>query len=748
MMNITSLRSNGQALHLHSEKIRDPQHVGISLSSRGGYKRIVIDLLQRVFLPKGYPDSVTPDYAKYQIYNALQAFCNSLASLLASRALLEGYGIGDPTATTTNALLLTIALDVCSRMTTILSAHWLGTSLGPSSKRYRLLADILNDIALILDTISPAFSTLSLSSLFPGIAGLLHATRLGPMDLGYLRYVALGLSASCRALCGVVAGGSKAAISLHFASPLEGTGDIGDLNAKDASKETVLALFGMLVGSLIVPRLTSPLATYTTLAILVIAHIILNYLAVTSLVLRSLNPERLWISWFLYDEFLHPTSPPSSALEVELSQALSPQRINGLEPLFPFARQTYSRPLLSSVPVLKKLELRLPVVSVNWKLKSETFTTYRDPRTNQILGYVTLGSSLAKNLKRPLGPDVIAEFQLLPWFMWLDEECLEYDEDESTSGSTIATGRGRGRATAGEGEEGVVARGFMRRDVLPHVHVFFKEDSTQGLRVQAWLAAGLICKAITSAYKAVPTSGSSSSETQASANASDSAEDVRDGQIKDGDGDDENEDDDDGEDDYDNDDDDDWSGSNNSARQVQPTLVEAIRADPTSLIPAPAVVFLSDNNRVCRGRLAAPDVLSESAKALVELRRGGAADRYGSGERDKKKPSWKGWKEEMMRCGWEFGDGEHVRFREMLLNQQRGGGRYAYGYGDEYDEEDEYYGEDSDDESGSDEEGGSKEEGKGKKAEKDWGAECGVWIPEPENVVVGLGYSYEGKKDQ
>lgn len=134
-----------------------------------------------------------------------------------------------------------------SKHTAILSAHWLGTSLGPSSKRYRLLADILNDIALILDTISPAFSTLSLSSLFPGIAGLLHATRLGPMDLGYLRYVALGLSASCRALCGVVAGGSKAAISLHFASPLEGTGDIGDLNAKDASKETVLALFGMLV---------------------------------------------------------------------------------------------------------------------------------------------------------------------------------------------------------------------------------------------------------------------------------------------------------------------------------------------------------------------------------------------------------------------------------------------------------------------------------------------------------------------
>lgn len=34
---------------------------------------------------------------------------------------------------------------------------------------------------------------------------------------------------------------------MHFATPLEGTGDVGDLNAKDSSKETVLALLGMLV---------------------------------------------------------------------------------------------------------------------------------------------------------------------------------------------------------------------------------------------------------------------------------------------------------------------------------------------------------------------------------------------------------------------------------------------------------------------------------------------------------------------
>ena len=92
---------------------------------------------------------------------------------------------------------------------------------------YRLLADVLNDAALVLDTVSPA-----LNSYF---------------GWPQLRVSALCLSASCRALCGIVAGGSKAAISLHFATPVKGKGDIGDLNAKDASKETVLALIGMLV---------------------------------------------------------------------------------------------------------------------------------------------------------------------------------------------------------------------------------------------------------------------------------------------------------------------------------------------------------------------------------------------------------------------------------------------------------------------------------------------------------------------
>jgi Vitamin B6 photo-protection and homoeostasis len=108
----------------------------------------------------------------------------------------------------------------------IYGAYTFGSSLVPEAKTYRFLADALNDAAIILDTFSPLLSSHSV----PG-----------------LRVSALCLSASFRALCGISAGGSKAAITLHFATPIDGTGDVGDLNAKDSSKETVLALLGMLV---------------------------------------------------------------------------------------------------------------------------------------------------------------------------------------------------------------------------------------------------------------------------------------------------------------------------------------------------------------------------------------------------------------------------------------------------------------------------------------------------------------------
>ena len=105
---------------------------------------------------------------------------------------------------------------------------------------YRLLADVCNDAAMILECLSPAF----------------------PKPV---RVCILATSSALKALCGVAAGSSKASLSAHFAR----WGNLGELNAKDSSQETVISLLGMLAGSAVVSMVTSPVATWLTLMLLV-----------------------------------------------------------------------------------------------------------------------------------------------------------------------------------------------------------------------------------------------------------------------------------------------------------------------------------------------------------------------------------------------------------------------------------------------------------------------------------------------
>lgn len=48
------------------------------------WKRFSVkEFFREVFLPQGFPDSVTEDYVEYQIWDTLQAFCSSLTGTFA-----------------------------------------------------------------------------------------------------------------------------------------------------------------------------------------------------------------------------------------------------------------------------------------------------------------------------------------------------------------------------------------------------------------------------------------------------------------------------------------------------------------------------------------------------------------------------------------------------------------------------------------------------------------------------------------
>ncbi|EMD97777.1 hypothetical protein COCC4DRAFT_200956 [Bipolaris maydis ATCC 48331] len=216
-----------------------------------------------VFLPSGFPQSVTEDYVEYQIFDSLQAFSSSIAGMLASRAVLQGVGVGDSNATPTAALLLSVLQESVGRMATIAFADRFGTALEPECKMYRLTADILNDSGMILDCLSPGF----------------------PKPL---RVAVLSFASCLRSLCGVCAGSSKASLSAHFAT----AGNLGEVNAKDSSQETVISLLGMLAGSFVVSHITSDIATWCTLILLLVIHLATNYAAVRAVSMQSLNRQR------------------------------------------------------------------------------------------------------------------------------------------------------------------------------------------------------------------------------------------------------------------------------------------------------------------------------------------------------------------------------------------------------------------------------------------------------------------------
>ncbi|KAL4896454.1 vitamin B6 photo-protection and homoeostasis-domain-containing protein [Aspergillus ambiguus] len=255
------------ATYIYSE---EPGRIDVTHSHSPSWSlRSLKALLVEVFLPAGYPHSVTDDYTAYQIFDSLQAFCSSIAGLLSSRAVLQGVGVGNATASPTSALLLHILQDTSGRLATILFAHRAGTALEPDSKTYRFAADIFNDAAMLLDCLSPG------------------------VPAGVPRVTVLSAAGTLRALCGVAGGSAKASLSAHFARGAgAGGSNLAEVNAKDSAQETVISLLGMLVGSLVVSCVSAPRATWLALLGLLAVHLRLNYAAVRAVQLSSLNRHR------------------------------------------------------------------------------------------------------------------------------------------------------------------------------------------------------------------------------------------------------------------------------------------------------------------------------------------------------------------------------------------------------------------------------------------------------------------------
>ncbi|XP_017724031.1 PREDICTED: RUS1 family protein C16orf58 homolog isoform X1 [Rhinopithecus bieti] len=246
--------------------------------------------LQAVFLPQGFPDSVSPDYLPYQLWDSVQAFASSLSGSLATQAVLLGIGVGNAKATVSAATATWLVKDSTGMLGRIVFAWWKGSKLDCNAKQWRLFADILNDVAMFLEIMAPVY------------------------PICFTMTVSTSNLAKC--IVSVAGGATRAALTVHQAR----RNNMADVSAKDSSQETLVNLAGLLVSLLMLPLVSGcPGFSLGCFFFLTALHIYANYRAVRSLVMETLNEGRLRLVLRHY---------------LQRGEVLDPTAANRMEPLW------------------------------------------------------------------------------------------------------------------------------------------------------------------------------------------------------------------------------------------------------------------------------------------------------------------------------------------------------------------------------------------------------------------------------
>lgn len=246
-------------------------------------------VFKSVFLPQGYPESVSEDYLHYQFWDTVQAFSSSLSGTLATQASLKGVGVGNQEATVAAATITWLLRDGTGMLGRILFAWQKGSKLDSEAKKWRLFADGLNDIAMFMEILAPHF---------PAFFTLIVCT-----------------AGVFKSIVGVAGGATRAALTVHQAR----RDNMADISAKDGSQETLVNLAGLLISLILIPLVTdNPVLTLSLFFLFTVLHLFANYKAVRSVVMETFNEARLSIVLQRY---------------IQDKQILSPQEANQKEPV-------------------------------------------------------------------------------------------------------------------------------------------------------------------------------------------------------------------------------------------------------------------------------------------------------------------------------------------------------------------------------------------------------------------------------
>jgi Vitamin B6 photo-protection and homoeostasis len=233
-----------------------------------------VSRLAELFLPSGYPESVRPGYARYQLWDLVQGLSSYLRGALVMKEILRGFGVGDAHASAAAGAVGWIIRDGAGMAGSLIFAWAAATDFDRNARQWRLFADLVNDLGLTLNMLAPLF----------GHHGFMIATVFG---------------STLTSMCGVAAGATKASISQWFAI----SGNLADCVAKEGTQETAVNILGLIGGLVLCFNSERKLIMWFIFIALTALHIFANICAVSTLHFDSINDTRfhaLFERFFLF----------------------------------------------------------------------------------------------------------------------------------------------------------------------------------------------------------------------------------------------------------------------------------------------------------------------------------------------------------------------------------------------------------------------------------------------------------------
>ncbi|CAM8938981.1 unnamed protein product [Rhodiola kirilowii] len=209
----------------------------VSVLRSGGRFNHIWRRVFEAFVPEGFPESVTSDYVPFQVWDSLQGLSTYIRTMLSTQALLSAIGVGEKSATVLGATFQWFLRDLTGMLGGVLFTCYQGSNLDSNAKMWRLVADLMNDIGMLMDLLSP---------LFP--SAFVFLVCFGSLS---------------RSFTGVASGATRAALTQHFALQ----NNAADIAAKEGSQETMATMIGMALGMLLA-RITMGHALLTWISFL------------------------------------------------------------------------------------------------------------------------------------------------------------------------------------------------------------------------------------------------------------------------------------------------------------------------------------------------------------------------------------------------------------------------------------------------------------------------------------------------